>query len=356
MTTLDDPGSDFGRRQAELFDNLATVPFSSYRLQPIWSVYGDLARPSDHRRYGADRVSIPFTREKFRLEGFDRKAVYHDAYFTFVERDGEWRIAGDSDLDDIGLFTQRSLWDFGPVTVRRSKHFLAVAARCCVPDMDRMLSTAEQALKRVDRYWRRKWDRRVPLMIPASTEDLSRILQATYPVQNYIAFAFWTGGAGDSLGARVIVNPERFTGDGSSRSFEILTHELFHVASLPHSGPFVPNWLDEGLAQFVQFAGGGVDPSSAAVRSSGHAYAPEEYEFFIGDQSQVFRQYQRSLSLIGYIVERWGFDRLERLYLRLGEKGDEAGLEAFHIDRAVRDELGVSLEALERGWASSIGV
>ena len=355
--TLADAGSAFGRRQLQFFDNLAGVPLAAYELAADWSVYGDLVRPSDRRRYAADDVAIPFVREAYRLEGFDRRKVYHDAYFTFVEQEGTWAVASDSDLDDLGLFTQRSLWDFDPIALDHSDHFLSVAARCCSPDTGRLLSTAEQALDRVDRYWTEGWNKKVPLFVPASTDDLSSILQATYPVENYVAFAYWTGGAGDSTGARVIVNPERFSGDGSLRSFEILSHELFHVATLPRSGPFVPNWLDEGIAQFVQYDGdaGKVDSFDIAVASTGDAHAPESYEFFVGDETAIYRQYQRSLSLIGYVVDRWGYERLERLYVELGRAGDEPGVERFHVDRAVRDVLGLSLRDLELGWASSIG-
>lgn len=357
--TLDDPNSAFGRRQMQTFGFLAGVPLASYRLEADWSVYGDLARPRDRARYpGADEIVIPFTQERYRLEGFDRRAVFHDAYLTFVRRDGAWRIGGDDDLDDLGLFTQRSVWDFADVTTLQSDHFLAIAPACCAPDLTRLLSTAEQALDRVDRFWSVSWPKRVPLLIPGSTAELERIVQATYPVENYIAFAFWTGGGGDTAGSRVIVNPDRFAGDGSLRSFEILSHELFHIATLPSSGAFIPNWLDEGFAQLVQFGGdtGRIASFDRSVAGTGDAHIPQDYEFFVGDATTVYRNYQRSLSLAAYVTQRWGLRRLQVLYTRLGRVGTEAGVTRYHEDRAIRKTLGVSPGELRRAWASSIGV
>lgn len=356
--TLDDPGSDFGRRQMALFEHLATVPLASYSLELDGAAYGDLVRPSDRAKYPeADDVSIPYTLERYRLEGYDRRAVFHDMYFTFVERDGTWRIAADDDLEDLGLYTQRTLWDDDPVTIGRSEHFMALAPQCCAPDLDALLGSAERAFAVVERYWSKDWRKRVPLLVPGSTERLSRIIQATYPVENYIAFSYWTGGGGGTAGARIIVNPERFSGDGSARSNEILTHELFHVATLPSSGSFIPNWLDEGFAQYVQFQGdasriGGFNGSVAATRD---AHIPENHEFFIGDATSVYRNYQRSLSLAAFIVHRWDLATLQRFYVQLG-RASSPGLADFHFDRTARRVLGISTGELRRAWASSIGV
>lgn len=334
------------------------MPLASYSLKLDRSMYGDLVRPSDRARYpGADDVSIPYTLEKYRLEGYDHRVVFHDMYFTFVRRDDTWRIAADTDLDDLGLYTQRTLWDYDPVTGRRSDHFLALAPRCCASDLPGLLESAEQAFSLVGRYWRKEWPEKVPLLVPGSSDKLSRIIQATYPVENYIAFSYWTGGGGGTAGARIIVNPERFTGDASQRSNEILTHELFHIATLPSSGSFIPNWLDEGFAQYVQFD---ADPSrigafNSSVAATGDAHIPESYEFFIGDATSVYRNYQRSLSLTAYIAHRWGLARLQRFYVHLG-RASSPGLDRYHLDRTARRVLGIGTGQLGRAWASSIGV
>lgn len=341
-----------------LFENLGTIPLASYSLELDWDAYGDLARDDDAARYpGADTVSIPYTVERYRLRGYDRRAVFNDVYFTFIERDGAWRIGSDSDLDDLGLFSQRNLWDFGPVVTAPADHFLALAPECCAPDLRDLLGTAERAFVNVDRFWDERWSQRVPLMVPGSSEQLARIIQATYPVENYIAFSFWTGGEGDTAGARIIVNPDRFSGEGSARANEILTHELFHIATLPSSGEFIPNWLDEGFAQYVQFGGSPerIAGFDASVAATGDAHIPQNYEFFVGDSTSVYRQYQRSLSLTAYIADRWGLDRLQRFYVLLG-RSSSPGLRSYHLDQTSRRVLGLSAAELRSGWASSIGV
>jgi hypothetical protein len=359
LRTIEGAPGPFRKRQLVLFEGLRSVPLADYRLKVQWAAYGDLARPSDAARYeGAAAVSISHTREAYRIEGFDAKDVYQSLYLTFVERDGEWTVGGDDDLDDLGLFTARSVWDFGPVISDTSKHFINIRGRCtdaagCGSDV---LVAAESALQTVDRFWTQRWRRKVPLIAPASSDDLGRIIQATYEVDNYLAFAFWTGGEGNSAGVRVLVNPSRFDGESAERAEFTLSHELVHVATLPSSGLYMPRFIDEGFAQYVSF---GADPVrlasiDAIVAGSGSAELPEQYEFFLGDADGVYRTYLASLSAFSYIAETWGLETFERAYVALGKKGGGPGTAAFHVNHVFERHFGVDRQELERDWASSI--
>ncbi|HEU4480879.1 MAG TPA: hypothetical protein VFS18_03260, partial [Actinomycetota bacterium] len=111
---------------------------------------------------------------------------------------------------------------------------------------------------------------------------------------------------------------------------------------------------DEGLAQYVSEAG---DPATvatfdAAVRASG-ARIPEDYEFFVGGAGPIYVQYQRSMSVVAYFIERWGLLRFQRFYVRLG-KASAPGTTRYHVDAALEETIGMDLRALERAWASSI--
>jgi hypothetical protein len=322
---------------------------------------GDLVRPADRRRYPrADDVSIFVVRERYRLRDFDQRDVFQEHYFTFVAKDGSWKLASDADLEDVGLLGQRNVWDFGPIRTDESEHFVVVGTACragtACPDaaVTSLLAAAEAALREVDKVWTRSWNRRVPILVPRTSEDLSRIIQATYSVDSFLAFAFWTGGGASSPGARILVNPERFS-SASTRATQILTHELTHIAMLPRAGLFTPRFLDEGVAEYVRTGGGGSEIAAAHGVARVDPSIPEDWRFLIGDSASIFRIYQRSLSLIDHIVARWGWDRLERLYVRLGSVAEEPGMARFHLDRATRRTLGVSTEELLRGWASSIG-
>ncbi len=353
MATVGPKGSDFYAAQSRWFDNIGDVPLASYELIADWDAYGDLARRSDRGRYGSD-VAIPRTIERYRIEGIDEKPVNQDLYLTFVEGSEGWTIRSDTDLDRSGFMTARSPWDFSPVSITRKAGLMAIAGRCpgC-PQAGGVLDVAHQALRAVDRYWLEPWSRSVPIYIPQGSEQLSRMIQATYPVDNYVAFAFWTGEEGQDPGSRIIVNPSGFDPSDGGRALSILTHEMFHVASLPSSGPFVPNFLEEGYAQLVQY------DSDDSVIAGADALAgdriPDNYEFFLGDGDDVLRVYRSALSLAGFIEERWGAASLRELYVRLGKRGVQPGTARFHLDDVLERVLDVDATRLESLWRDSIG-
>ncbi len=354
LATVGPKGSEFFDKQSSLFDHLSQLPIASYSLIVEPQRYGDLARPSDRDRYaGAEEVAIPLTTESYRLAGYDNDPVAQDVYYTFVQRDDDWRIESDTDLDDLGFNTQRGPWDFSAVDVSRTEHFVGISGDCSgCPTADTALSVAEEALTIVDRFWSQPWSRRVPVYAPQGFEELSSIIQATYPVDNYVAFAFWTGGEGENPGARIIVNPDRFLGADRDRALSILTHELFHAASLPHSGPFIPRFVEEGLAQYVQYEGS--DSVIAGADASSAGELPDDYRFFVGSTDALLQTYRTSLSAIGFLAERWGPSKLERFYVRLGRRGNDPGTTRYQLDSAMRDVLGVSSKKFEALWASSI--
>lgn len=354
LATVGPEGSEFFERQASLFDQLGQLPLADYSLIVERKRYGDLVRPADRDRYaGAVEVSIPMTTESYRLAGYDKDPVAQDMYYTFVQRDGDWRIESDSDLDDLGFNTQRSPWDFSAIDVARTDHFVGISGDCSgCPSADSALSVAEEALAIVDRFWDQPWRRRVPVYAPQGSEELARIIQATYSVDSYVAFAFWTGGEGENPGARIIVNPDRFVGADRDWALSILTHELFHVASLPHSGPFIPRFVEEGLAQYVQYEGSDSVIAGADASSSGEL--PHDYRFFVGSSDALLQSYRTSLSAMGFLAERWGPNKLQRLYVQLGRRGHDPGTARYHLDSAMRDVLEVDSKKFEALWASSI--
>ena len=348
--------ASFERRQLRLFDNLASVPLAAYELEADWGALGDLARAQDAAGYrGEDELAIPLTHERYRIAGYDKRLVHQDLYLTFIEVDGRWSIAGDDDLEDIGLYSARNLWDFSRVETTESEHFLAVAPDCagCSAYGEALLEIAETSLGRVDAYWTRSWHRKVPLIAPGSSEQLARIIQSTYPVENYLAFAFWTGGADQNPGVRVIVNPDRFA--SSDDVYGVLTHELTHVAALYSRGSFTPSAIDEGLAQYVGSQGDPerIEAADASARSS-RPRVPENYEFFVGDGAAVFDTYQRSLSAVAYFIERYGFRRFQRFYATLGGATRVPGTFRYQFDRSLEKTIGLDRREFERAWASSI--
>jgi len=341
------------------------LPIGSYELTALWDRYGDLVRLSDRARYpGAEGVSIPLTEERYRIEGIDRDPAIEDMYFTFVKRDGRWLVAEDTDLEDLTLYSGRHLWDFGPVRQDRSRHLLQLSHPCgggpCAATAHPYLPLAERALERVEGVWRAPWKRDMVLLIPDDEDELRRLIQATFDLEDFVAFAYSSVDASESIeytGHRMIVNPEAFAGRSQETVVAILAHEMLHVASRYSSGPFVPFFIEEGIADYVGTAG---DPAAlafftqevAAGRFDGRL--PEDYQFTIGTGVDIYRNYQKSSSAVRFFIDRWGLDRFIEFYRALGSKKIVAGTVEYHLSRSLRKVIGMDLDAFEKAWADSI--
>jgi hypothetical protein len=366
MATVSRADPRFRRRQSRSFGWGGGVPLASYRLVARFGLRGDLSSPSVRARYpDAQAVITPLTEERYRLEGFDRDEAVEDMYLTFVREDGRWLIGGDSDLASVGLPSARHMWDFGPIARLASPHFTLWTHPCgspagCVAIAPGFLGVMERALGRVDAVWTDRWSRRVPVLVPATPRELERIIQATFDVDNFVAFASTTIDLERGLrfsGDRVLLNWPSIAGRSDAGVVTILSHELLHVATRPVAGPFVPTFVDEGIAEYVGY---GDDPGSLAYLDAVVAAGdfdgrlPRDFEFLTGRGSDIYTSYQEAQSAIRYFVERWGRDKLVALYRRLGRPHIAPGTATYHLDSALRATVGMGTARFERAWADSI--
>jgi hypothetical protein len=363
LATIDPQATAFRDRQAHLFENAEAIPFEDFRLEVDWSRYGDLARARDIHRYGsASSVVIPLTHERYRIKGFDEVDAVEDAFYTFVRRDDDWFIGDDTDLDDIGMYTVRHPWDFGPLVKTESNHFLALGPPCgddggICADQD-LLDVAEQALRRTNATWTVPWSGRVVLVVPSSDDALQRMLQATFDAGKFVAFAYSTVDPDDLryTGDRIIVNASVIEGRPEQDVLQILSHELLHVATRDVSGPFVPLFVDEGLAEVAGYGDNpGLSYFDAIVAAGSFDSAlPEDFEFSTGSANDIYLSYQEAQSAVRYFIDRWGLRRFIRFYRRIGRERVAPGLATWHVDRALRGTIGMGLRGFEKAWASSI--
>jgi hypothetical protein len=365
MSTLASSSPDFVTRQQRLFRGFQAVPVASLSYQVAWDRRGDMVRDSDRALYGgAEGVSIPLTEERYRITGFDRRDAVEDFYFTYVKRNGTWLIAEDTDLDDITLYSARHLWDFGRVEVERSDHFMMLTHPCKKPACDSLgedfLAFAEAGLERARRYWLGPWTERVVVLVPRSGEELERIIQSTFDLENFVAFAYSTVDAMNGIdytGHRIIPNPKAFAGRASDSVLQILAHELLHIATRDSAGPFIPIFVDEG---FADYAGNDAAPEALAFFNADVASGlfngqlPEDFEFTVGDGTDIYRSYQKAQSAVRYFIDRFGLQAFNRFYRRLGRVEIQPGTARFHIDRAFRATTGLTYERFQEAWTSSI--
>jgi hypothetical protein len=356
LATIDQGAVEFAEAQAAWFDRLGTLPILDYSLESEIESPGELTRAADRNRYGSAVVVAP-VQERFRMQGFDDRPAVNDHYYTFVKRAEGWRIASDSDLSDLGFMSARQPWDFGPVQLFSSDHFLLVVHPEEARFAPELLRLAEEALPWVDQVWRRPWPRRVPIFVPSSREELEGLLNATFDVSNFVAFVLATldREAGWRFsGARIILNRANFLRHPPSVRREILAHELAHVATREASGPFIPIVVEEALAEL---ASGSLDVSFLEARARSGTFdrkLPDDLEFLSGDGRAIYLSYQEALSVALFVRDRFGVEALSRLYEALGAPRVEAGTRRHHLDRALAGALGISLTDFEREWAAYV--
>lgn len=367
MSTVSTASAEFRARQRKMFEWMEDVPFRSYRLRAAWERVGDLIRPSDRRRYpDAEDAALPVTEELYRIAGADTAPAIEDHFYTFVKQDGQWLVAEDGDLDDLGLQTARHMWDFGPVDLTERGRFLVMEHPCrrkrpCGELPRGFFSLAEQALERVGNYWSRRAGDRIVVLVPSSRRELARMLQVTFDTQNFVAFAYSTVDSRsgyDFTAPRIVFNNKSLANRSEESVLGILAHELLHVATRRASGPFVPVFIEEGFADYVG--------NDASLASLGFLEAeiragifdrrlPRDFEFVVGDGTSIFRNYQESHSAVRFFIERWGMDEFVRFYRDLGRREIAAGTARYQLNDALKDAIGLSLREFERAWADSIG-
>jgi hypothetical protein len=207
--------------------------------------------------------------------------------------------------------------------------------------------------------WTLPWKDHVVILVPGSSEELSRIIQATFELDDFVAFAYSTvdvEGGYAYTGHRIILNPSAISGRGENEVMQILSHELTHVASRPTSGPFIPIFIEEGVAEYIGYGGEpSLDFFNARVAAGLFDHElPKDYEFLTGGGTAIYNSYQEGQSAVRFFVDRYGWNSFARFYKRLGADRIEPGLSRWHLERALQKTIGIGFKEFEKAWADSI--
>lgn len=359
-TVLPTASPAFKRRQERMFAGFDSLDLVSYELEADWERLGDLVRPRANEAYpDADLVALPMTVERYRLEGLDPEPALEELFWTYVRIEDEWFVASDSDLEDVGLYSARHLWDSGPMESHETEHFSFYSHPCasdCVA-IEAIGAQSERSLGRVEPFWSDIPDR-TAVLVPRDSAELERMIQSTFDLDDFVAFAYSSEDPERGFtGNRVMLNPDAFRGIDAGSAFVILAHEMLHIATREAAGPFVPFFIEEGFAEYVA-----TDASQAALgffRSDVAAgrfgeRTPLDFEFSTGSSTDIYRSYQESLAAVHFFIDRWGMGRFERFYRRLGRVLVEPGTTRYWVDRTLSETIGVDLPRFERLWADSI--
>lgn len=334
--------ASFRAAQARSFDGWRALPLASYELEARTADSGDLDPAPDR--------FLPETRQRYRFAGFDDRDAVDTMWWTYVERGGRWYVGADDALADLGLESMRNLWDLGPVRVRATEHFLVVSRPAQAARADALAVTGEEAMRELAARWPLPWRGRIPMILPASVGELETILQSTFDLDNFVAFVVYGSvrdGGYETTAPRIYIQDRNLSRYAHRFQLRTLVHELVHAATVPISGPYVPAWVHEGVADWV--AAG--EPSAEAPPKGSDGRLPRDDEFSTGGGGAIVRAYDESRSAIAALAGAAGAGAPAALFRTLGERRVEPGSVRHLTDAALRQVAGFGLAELERRWA-----
>ena len=349
LDTVDQAASEeFKVRQGHMFDGLRSLPLASYELELRTDEVPDLGAGLAARYPGAEAVFLPPVEAHYRLTGIDTVDAVDGYYDTFVLRDGRWRIVSDRDLEDVGLPSARNLWDYGPVQQQRTAHFTILHDPADRKRAETIGILCEQAFSRLQATFGRPVPEQIVVVLPHSLDQLREILQATFDLSNFVAFASASVDRDQdwqSTAPRVYVQDTNLS--RSRRDFQLQTfhHELTHVAAFPLAGPFVPSWIHEGVADWI--ANGQKAPT--AVEGS-DGLVPDDWEFTTGGGESILRAYDESTSAMAFLAAKKGKGAPVDLLAKVGELRVAPGTDRYRVDQGLQAIYGTGLSQFQKDW------
>jgi hypothetical protein len=353
---LADPSSEVGERWRNRATNVAEVPLATYELA-LDPALPALTTTRVRDRWGSDAQSVLVV-EEHALEGHDVDGPRRESLvLTFVPDGDRWVLVDDQGGSSLGLVRGVHLWDLGPVEATARGPLLALH-RPGAGGIEQLLVEAEAALGLARDRWPLPWSERVPVLVPADADELADLLNVTFDLDSFVAFATASSviepGEHRLTGARIVLNPARFD-DRDARTRElVLVHELLHVASRPYAATSTPLWLEEGVAQAL-----GEQRSSTGTRLLDAAGAPGrrlplDAEFTTGGRDGIHLAYQRAWSFTDHLVGRFDADRVARFYEEVGIGSvRDPGTVGYRVDRAAREVFEEPLDDLVASWQAA---
>ncbi|MCU1593052.1 MAG: hypothetical protein JWO12_444 [Frankiales bacterium] len=352
LATVDPGARAFQARQGALFDALGVVPLATWRY--------DLD-PTRERRHTAALDALrgvwwsPNVTLHYALTGFDRSPTVQPQGLTFVERGGRWYLGAEDDFARMGHPTSRDLWDGGPVVLARGASCLVLGHPKNAALVRQLVVECDAAVPRATAVWGRGWGRRVVLLVPDSEKELASIVPDSGDLSQIAALAtaeLVSPGAGyHPVGDRVLINPSNFRSLGALGRRVVLAHEITHVASRASTGPQVPTWFVEGLADYVGYLGVDLPLSLSAEELRADVRGgklPTRLPLdgdFDGSRKDLAQTYEMSWLAVVWMAKTYGQSTVLQVYREAGADSRPGAL-----GRAVRHHLHLTVPEVTRAW------
>jgi hypothetical protein len=356
LATVDPAATAFRQRQTAVITAIHDVPLAS------WSYELDPERVRSHTpALDALRGTwwSPDVLLHYAIAGFDATPTAQPQGLTFVQRAGRWYLGADDDFAKADHPTTRDMWDGGPVVVAKGRSCLVMSHPRSRTFAKTLAGECDVAVPKVTAVWGTRWSRKVVLVVPDSAAELTRMVPDAGDLSQIsaVATAALVGPPQEyhPVGDRVIVNPANFTDLSTIGRRVVLTHEVTHVASRAATGPEVPTWFVEGLAEYVGYQGVPISVGSAASelradlrRGRVPTHLPVDTAFN-GSRKDLPQTYEMSWLAVVLMAKRYGRPAMIKVYRDTG-----ADLTLGALDRALRKDLHTDLLAFTAAWRSDL--
>jgi hypothetical protein len=351
----------FAERELKALANAADVPFTGFDVTATTRFSGNLASARIRKTYEGLEVATRHVIVETTFDVEDEPYV-EDGAFTFAREAadlsdpyGGWRLVSKSDLDALGFFSPHFLWDEAPVAVQRSRHFLLLTHPEIADEMRPVLEVAESGLDAANAFWPRPSRERFTIIVPSTTAELGRIIRTTVDLGKFVAFV--SAGVDRSEGwspaqPRLYVHLSHLRNYNTGGQLEILTHELIHAVTRPASGPHMPTWVEEGIANL---GGGSGGRRSRAREGPVPDDFPRDEEFVTGPLSEIQRRYDQGQVAIQVLIDRKGREAMARFYETLGKAREAAGTDRYLLEQAVERSLDWTIDDWIAEWRKALG-
>lgn len=191
----------------------------------------------------------------------------------------------------------------------------------------------------------------------SSRREVRNIIDVDYAISNFAAFAYSPFAETGYSPARIVVDRGTLAASPPDFIELLLTHEIVHVATRRLSGPHIPLWVEEGLAEWIARTPGDAEDLYYANQVAVGAVEPQlatDRQFRRGSAEELFLHYQSSRTAVEYFVERWGYKKFLRFYRILGDSHNGTGGRAAHLREAMRQVTGLGPAQFEKQWAESL--
>ena len=356
---LDDTAASGGYRaqQEAVLRNVGSVPITAWRYSLDSPVNSPDVLSAAAARLGG-RVIVLHVSLHYALSGVDPQPTEKPLWITAVQRDGVFKLAGDSDAEATGGHSWHGPWDFGPLVVLQTANTLVLAHPAHARDLKPFSDLVGKAVAVVTSVWGTGWNPDVAVLIPDSDAEFAEVSADAANTVDIaaISIADQVLPDGTVLGARIVLNPSTLGRLDAAGRRLVVQHELTHIATRADTNDQMPTWLIEGFADYV-----GNLTSTLTVRQTAAELAAEvrrgvlpkalpTSDDFAGDAPRLSQSYEEAWLACRLIAERAGQPALVGFYKAVSQKVGQGVEPTTAVDEALRSATGLDLTQFVSLW------